>query len=78
MHTISGGSTSALPLVCLSGYGAGAGFYFRNLDKMAEHFRVHAVDLLGTGMSGGLLSMSLLLFVAPLELVVVSFCQASS
>ena len=33
-------------------YGAGAGFYFRNIDGLARHFRVHAVDLLGTGMSG--------------------------
>ena len=52
IHTISGGDKSALPIVCLSGYGAGSGFYFRNLDAMAQHFRVHAVDLLGTGMSG--------------------------
>ena len=32
---------------------AGAGFLFRNLDAMASHFRVHSVDLLGNGMSGG-------------------------
>lgn len=37
---------------CLCRYGAGAGFYFRNIDGLAKHFRVHAVDLLGTGMSG--------------------------
>ena len=35
-----------------SRYGAGAGFFFRNIDGLARHFRVHAVDLLGTGMSG--------------------------
>ena len=53
MHTLSGGRAGAPPLVCLSGYGAGAGFFFRNLDPMADHFRIYAVDLLGTGMSGG-------------------------
>lgn len=52
MHTISAGGADAPPLVLLPGYGAGAGFYFRNLDGLAAHFRVHAVDLLGTGMSG--------------------------
>lgn len=52
MHTITGGHEASLPLICLSGYGAGAGFYFRNFDVLAQHFRVHAVDLLGTGMSG--------------------------
>ena len=52
MHTISAGEAASPPLVLLPGYGAGAGFYFRNLDGLAQHFRVHAVDLLGTGMSG--------------------------
>ena len=52
MHTNSVGEAGAPPLVLLPGYGAGAGFYFRNLDGLAQHFRVHAVDLLGTGMSG--------------------------
>ena len=52
MHTISAGEAALPPLVLLPGYGAGAGFYFRNLDGLAQHFRVHAVDLLGTGMSG--------------------------
>ena len=36
-----------------AGYGAGLGFFWRNLGTLADHFRVHAVDLLGTGMSGG-------------------------
>ncbi len=53
MHTISAGPTDAPPMVLLPGYGAGAGFYFRNIDSLAQHFRMHAVDLLGTGMSGG-------------------------
>lgn len=53
MHTISAGDPGSPPLVLLPGYGAGAGFYFRNIDGLAHHFRLHAVDLLGTGMSGG-------------------------
>jgi len=52
MHTISGGAPGSPPLVLVPGYGAGAGFFFRNLDGLARFFRVHAVDLLGTGMSG--------------------------
>lgn len=52
MHTIIAGDSSNPPLVCLPGYGAGAGFYFRNIDGLAKQFRVHLVDLLGTGMSG--------------------------
>ncbi len=52
MHTISAGAPDAPPLVLVPGYGAGAAFYFRNLAGLASHFRTHAVDLLGTGMSG--------------------------
>lgn len=52
MHTISAGPANAPPMVLVPGYGAGAAFYFRNLDGLAAHFRTHAVDLLGTGMSG--------------------------
>lgn len=37
----------------VAGYGAGIGFFFRNLEALTQQFRVHAVDLLGTGMSGG-------------------------
>ncbi len=40
-------------MVVLPGYGAGSCFYFRNIDGLAQHFRLHCVDLLGTGMSGG-------------------------
>ena len=58
MHTISAGPADAPPMVLVPGYGAGAAFYFRNLDGLAAHFRTHAVDLLGTGMSGvGLLTV---------------------
>ena len=56
MHTIIAGDASNPPLVCLPGYGAGAGFYFRNIDGLAKQFRVHLVDLLGTGMSGEILA----------------------
>ena len=52
MHTISAGERTSPPMVVLPGYGAGSGFYFRNIDGLAQHFRLHCVDLLGTGMSG--------------------------
>ena len=52
MHTISAGNRASPPMVVLPGYGAGSGFYFRNIDGLAQHFRLHCVDLLGTGMSG--------------------------
>lgn len=52
MHTVSAGDQSAPPMVVLPGYGAGSGFFFRNVDGLAQHFRLHCVDLLGTGMSG--------------------------
>ena len=52
-HSIVGGSPGAPALVCLPGYGAGSGFYFRNLRDMCRHFRTYLTDPLGTGMSGG-------------------------
>jgi hypothetical protein len=52
MHTIAAGDVSAPPLVCIPGYGAGAAFYWRNLEGLGRVFRTYAVDLLGTGMSG--------------------------
>ena len=36
----------------IPGYGAGAGFYFRNLADLCSRFRTYAVDVLGTGLSG--------------------------
>eukprot|EP00898_Chlorokybus_atmophyticus_P002553 jgi/Chlat1/3299/Chrsp22S03541 len=39
-------------LVCMAGYGASLGFWFKNLDTFSPHFRVHAIDLLGWGRSG--------------------------
>lgn len=52
MHTIVGGAVGTPSMVLVPGYGAGAGFFFRNMRALCSHFRVHAVDLLGTGLSG--------------------------
>ncbi len=61
MHTISAGDQASPPMVMLPGYGAGSGFYFRNIGGLAQHFRLHCVDLLGTGMSGKLFHFNHLL-----------------
>lgn len=58
MHTISAGDEASPPMVVLPGYGAGSGFYFRNIDGLAQRFRLHCVDLLGTGMSGAQSALS--------------------
>ncbi|KAK9823325.1 hypothetical protein WJX72_001941 [[Myrmecia] bisecta] len=52
MHTITSGAASAPNLVCIPGYGAGASFFFRNVDGLSRNYRTHLVDLLGTGLSG--------------------------
>ncbi|KAK9840870.1 hypothetical protein WJX74_005899 [Apatococcus lobatus] len=52
MHTIEGGDPDAPPIVCIAGYGAGAAFFYRNMAGLASAFKLHAVDLLGCGMSG--------------------------
>lgn len=52
IHSITGGPDGAPNLVCMPGYGAGAAFYFRNLEAFCTKFRTHAVDWLGTGISG--------------------------
>lgn len=39
-------------LVALAGYSAGAGYFFRALDGLSRGFCTHAVDWLGTGLSG--------------------------
>lgn len=61
MHTIAAGSAALPPMVCIPGYGAGAAFYWRNLAGLGRVFRTYAVDLLGTGMSGGLLALAVAL-----------------
>ena len=38
-------------MVCLPGYGAGAGFYWKNLEALGRLRKVYAVDPLGTGLS---------------------------
>eukprot|EP00850_Spirogloea_muscicola_P013211 SM000088S23752 [mRNA] locus=s88:469039:471916:+ [translate_table: standard] len=47
----SGGAPAADKpvLVMVHGYGAAQGFFFRNFDALADHFRVHAIDQLGWG-----------------------------
>ena len=37
------------PLVLMHGWGAGIGFWIRNIDDLASHFKVYAVDWLGFG-----------------------------
>jgi len=52
MHTVVGGEDTNPTLVCTAGYGAGLGFFYRNLSFLTQHFRTFAVDLLGCGLSG--------------------------
>ncbi|KAJ9530113.1 hypothetical protein QJQ45_023374 [Haematococcus lacustris] len=42
----------APPLVLMPGYGAGTGFFFKNLEGLSSTFRLYAVDWLGTALSG--------------------------
>ena len=47
------GEPGATPLVLAPGYGAGAAFYFKNLQPFAAAgYRCYAVDWRGTGLSG--------------------------
>ncbi|KAL6776482.1 CGI58 [Auxenochlorella protothecoides x Auxenochlorella symbiontica] len=54
MHTITAPPPhpDAPPLVAIPGYAAGSGHAFRIVDGLASAFHFHAVDLLGTGLSG--------------------------
>mmetsp|Transcript_64834 Transcript_64834/g.204710 ORF Transcript_64834/g.204710 Transcript_64834/m.204710 type:complete len:150 (+) Transcript_64834:179-628(+) len=52
IHTLTGGAVGKPVLVCTAGYGAGAGFWWKNYSFMTDHFRVHSVDMLGCGLSG--------------------------
>eukprot|EP00955_Chlamydomonas_euryale_P068867 360255-Chlamydomonas_euryale.AAC.13 len=52
IHTVSGGTPGQPPLVMAPGYAAGLGFYWRQFDALAPHFSLHAIDWLGTGLSG--------------------------
>ena len=51
MHSLVTGPPDAPPAILVAGYGAGAGLWWRNLAALGAAFRVHAVDLLGTGLS---------------------------
>ncbi|KAG1679091.1 hypothetical protein FOA52_000446 [Chlamydomonas sp. UWO 241] len=52
IHTVHGGKEDGPTMVMAPGYAAGLGFYFRNFDALAPHFRLYAFDWLGTGNSG--------------------------
>jgi abhydrolase domain-containing protein 5 len=55
LHCIKGGhdDNAASPhLVAVPGYGAGSGFMWRTLEGLSAGFRLWAVDMLGTGLSG--------------------------
>ena len=47
------GNRESKPLLLIHGFGPGASSYEwrKNVDKLAEHFRVYALDLLGYGLS---------------------------
>ncbi|CAI9777869.1 unnamed protein product [Fraxinus pennsylvanica] len=50
INTISFDSKEGSPtLVMIHGYGASQGFFFRNFDALAKHFKVIAIDQLGWG-----------------------------
>mmetsp|Transcript_13499 Transcript_13499/g.38358 ORF Transcript_13499/g.38358 Transcript_13499/m.38358 type:complete len:313 (+) Transcript_13499:397-1335(+) len=47
-HSIPARST---PMVCVPGYGAGIGFFWKNLQGLSSQSDLYAVDPLGTGLS---------------------------
>ncbi|CAM8938397.1 unnamed protein product [Rhodiola kirilowii] len=50
INTVTFDSQDEVPtLVMVHGYGASQGFFFRNFDALAKHFRVIAIDQLGWG-----------------------------
>eukprot|EP00250_Pteridium_aquilinum_P020665 c24903_g1_i1 orf=312-1550(+) len=49
--TFENKSENAPTLVMVHGYAASQGFFFRNFDTLAQHFRVIAIDQLGWGAS---------------------------
>ncbi|XP_076922789.1 1-acylglycerol-3-phosphate O-acyltransferase-like [Bidens hawaiensis] len=50
INTVTFDSKEGSPtLVMVHGYAAGQGFFFRNFDVLAQHFRVIAIDQLGWG-----------------------------
>lgn len=50
INTVTFDSKEGSPtLVMVHGYGASQGFFFRNFDALAKHFKVIAIDQLGWG-----------------------------
>eukprot|EP00262_Sarcandra_glabra_P010868 TRINITY_DN2641_c0_g1_i1.p1 TRINITY_DN2641_c0_g1~~TRINITY_DN2641_c0_g1_i1.p1 ORF type:complete len:416 (-),score=47.05 TRINITY_DN2641_c0_g1_i1:104-1270(-) len=50
INTVTFDSKGGAPtLVMVHGYGASQGFFFRNFDALASHFRIIAIDQLGWG-----------------------------
>lgn len=48
INTVSfDGKEGSPTLVMIHGYGASQGFFFRNFDVLAQHFKVIAIDQLG-------------------------------
>lgn len=54
MHTVAGGAANAgaPAFVAIPGYSTGSSFLFKLFDGLSAGFRLYAVDLLGTGLSG--------------------------
>ena len=55
IHIVSGGAANAASpaFVAVPGYGSGSSFLFKLFDGLSSAFRFYAVDMLGTGLSGG-------------------------
>lgn len=49
LNTLSAGSRNAPTLVVVHGWGAGVGFFARNMPGLSAQYRVHMVDWLGFG-----------------------------
>lgn len=52
IHTVVGGQAGGPAFVAIPGYSTGSSFLFKLFDGLGAAFHLHAVDLLGTGLSG--------------------------